>query len=178
MKPAHRQTLAWLLATLVTAAAPTAMANTPLMVVEDTETTLKLDWIWDKSTGVSDFNGAHWRAYLAPTLNGSVWDLQVWYRHKDGPHGETFEHPGHAMAYQIIAGGSAIDGGLQDHQGPDIGLVAHANAHRWNIGTWTNADTAQGGFTAFDVAHVPEPATWLMFAGGLIALGVGTRRRR
>jgi hypothetical protein len=178
MPSARTQTLAWLFAGLASTAAPLAMADTQLTAVQDTETLLKLDWLWDANTGVSSYDGTHWRAYLAPTLKGSVWDLQVWYMHIDGPHGETFEHPGHPLNYSIVAGGSIVDGGLQDHQGPDVGQVAHANAHDWNIGTWSNANTLQGGFTAFTVAHVPEPSTWLMLAGGLAAIGVGTRRRR
>jgi hypothetical protein len=105
--------------------------------------------------------------------------MEVWYAHKDGPHGEGLEHPGHVLpTYLITPGDSAIDGGVHDHQGPDLGTVAHANAHHWNIATWARPDTADGGFTAFQVAHVPEPATWLMLVGGLVAVGAGTRRRR
>lgn len=177
MHAMKKQALCWALAGAAIAAAPAAMAVTTPMVLKDTLTELKLDWMWDGNTGVSNFNGTYWNAYLAPTLENEQWNLQVWYMHIEGPHGESYEHPGHALNYVITPGGSAIDGGVQDHLGVAPGTVAHANAHVWNIGTWTQADSAQGGFTAFSVTHVPEPATWLMLIGGLAVVGAGARRR-
>jgi hypothetical protein len=178
MQTVRQQTLAWLLAGLAATAASGAMAATNLMVVQDTVTTLTLDLQWDGDTGLVPFNGLNWNAYLAPSFDNGQWSMAVWYAHKDGPHGEGLEHPGHVLpVYQITPGGSALDNGIDDHQGLNPGEVAHANAHLWNIATWTQADTTQGGFTAFQVAHVPEPATWLMLVGGLCVVGAGARRR-
>jgi hypothetical protein len=174
----RKQTLSWLLAGMAAAATPAAMATTDLMVVQDTVSKLTLDLLWDGNTGVAAFQGIHWNAYFAPSFNSGQWSMEVWYMHKDGPHGESFEHPGHVLPiYLITPGGSALDSGVHDHQGTDIGEIVHANAHNWNIGTWAQANAADGGFTAFQVAHVPEPATWLMLVGGLLVLGAGARRR-
>lgn len=174
----QKQTLSWLLAGLTAVAAPAAMAATDLMVVEDTVTTLKLDLDWDGDTGLTPYNGAHWNAYFSPVLDNGLWSLEVWYAHKDGPHGEGLEHPGHVLPLLLIMPGSFVqDGGVHDHLGTDIGTVAHADAHTWNIGVSADMDSANGGFAAFQVAHVPEPATWLMLVGGLGVLGFGARRR-
>ena len=105
--------------------------------------------------------------------------MEVWYAHKDGPHGEGMEHPGHVLPLYLFTPGSGVqDGGVQDHLGTDGQSIAHANAHTWSIGVSADADTATGGFAAFQVAHVPEPATWLMLVGGLVAVGATARRRR
>ena len=177
MHAMRKQAFCWALAGAAMVAAPAAMAVTTPGVLKDTLTALKIDWGWDGDTGVSSYSGTYWNAYLAPKLDSGMWNLQVWYMHIEGPHGESFEHPGHALNYLITPGGAVIDSGVHDHQGVAPGTVAHASAHQWDIATWTQADTTQGGFTAFSVAHVPEPATWLMLIGGLAVVGAGARRR-
>jgi hypothetical protein len=174
----RKKALSCLLLGLAVAAAPAAMASTVLMPVQDTVTTLTLDLQWDGATGTAPYNGIHWNAYFTPTFASGLWSMEVWYAHKDGPHGESLEHPGHVLPIYLIApGGWVQDNGVDDHLGIAFGQVTHANAHTWNIATSADADPAKGGFTAFQVAHVPEPATWLMLAGGLVAVGVGTKRR-
>ena len=173
-----KQSLSWLLAGITAVAAPAAMAATNLMVLQDTVTAFTVDLLFDADAGLTPYNGDHWNAYFTPKLDNGLWSLEVWYAHKDGPHGEGPEHPGHVLPpYLIMPGSSAQDFGVHDHQGTAVDTVAHADAHRWSIATWADADTSQGGFTAFQVAHVPEPATWLMLIGGLGVVGVGARRR-
>ncbi len=173
-----KKTLSWLLAGIAVVAAPPAMAATNLMVLQDTVTMLTLDLQWDADTGVAPYNGEHWNAYFTPKLDNGLWSLEAWYAHKDGPHGEGLEHPGHVLPlYRFMPGSSAQDLGVHDHQGTVVNTIAHADAHLWSIATWADADTSQGGSTAFQVAHVPEPAAWLMLVGSLGVVGFGARRR-
>jgi len=103
----QKQTLSWLLAGLTAVAAPTAMAATDLMVLEDTVTTLKLDLLWDADTNVAAFYGVHWNASFVPSFDSGQWSMAVWYAHKDGPHGEGMEHPGHVLplTWLMLVGG-------------------------------------------------------------------------
>lgn len=178
--PLLKKTLPWLLAATAVATAPAALAAGGMdqMVLEDSLTGLKIDWMWSDA-GTSNYSGTYWNAWLTRTLDGhGDWQVDVGYLHLQGPHGEGVEHPAHAMGYTITPGGSAIDGGTQDHFGTSYGApAAHAGAHQWDFATWTQTDPGQGGFTAFSVAHVPEPATWLMLAGGLALVGARRLRR-
>ena len=106
----QKQTLSWLLAGLTAVAAPSAMAATNLMAVEDTVSRLTLDLDWDIDTVLTPYNGVHWNAYFSPLLDNGLWSMAVWYAHKDGPHGEGMEHPGHVLPLLLVTPSSWVQG--------------------------------------------------------------------
>ena len=156
-----------LLAAAALAVSATAMAaDPPPMAVVDTLTDLKIDIIWT-GNDTTTWTGSYWTVWLDRSFNGSNWSVSLTYMHNQGPHGELGEHPPHFLpTYTMDPGGASFASGVDDHNATYFGgPPAHANAHVWNFATWANSD-ASGGFTAFQVAHVPEPSTWLMMLGG------------
>lgn len=164
---------------LAAAALPAAHAvNNVPMVMQDTITDLKIDLVWDG--GGTTYLGQHWNVWFSEILdaNTQTWDVAVSYQHKDGPHGELAEGGVHTVLLATLtADGFILTRGIDDHLLPSL----HPMAHYWNLGVWGDGVTAQGqatgGFAAFQVAHVPEPGTWLMLAGGLAVLALRAKRR-
>lgn len=173
----------WLQAGLLALAAalPAARADNNLpMVLQDTVTDLKIDLGWDVG-GSGYVKGQFWSVWYSESWDdvAKAWRVELSYLHKAGRHGELSENDIHTLPVAVVAaGGSSFSGGIEDHLPP----TPHALAHPWNLAAWAqsvdNQGQSPGGFAAFQVAHVPEPGTWLMLAGGLAALALRTRRRQ
>lgn len=164
-----------LAATAALALAPAAQAVTTPMVLRDTVTELQLDWSWDASAG--SYLGTHWNAWFTPSWDAvsGNWTVGVSYQHLDGPHGELAEATVHGLPALVVAPKEWNSvSGVDDHLPPTL----HPLAHNWTFGA-IGATQTQNGWAALDVTHpVPEPGTWLMLAGGLVALGLRGARRR
>jgi hypothetical protein len=104
------------------------------------------------SLGVSfsgDFSKAHWRE-LSPN---------------------TWAFTGTIMGGTLTVGGSTYT--IQDAATIQLTTVGAAPVFHPNKGTYTFSDS--GGSTNFSLA--PEPGTLALFGGGLVAVGLFTRRR-
>ncbi|MEK8051594.1 PEP-CTERM sorting domain-containing protein [Ideonella sp. DXS22W] len=169
-----------LLALAATALPAAHAVNNMPQVMQDTVTNLKIDLGWDVG-GSGYVKGQYWDVWFAETWDdlAKAWRVELSYLHKTGPHGEQIENVIHALPVAVVAaGGSSFSGGTEDH----LPSTPHTLAHQWNLAAWAqsvdNQGQSPGGFAAFQVAHVPEPGTWLMLAGGLAALALRATRRR
>lgn len=166
--------------TLLAAAAVTAlgMAGSAQAVVTitptpiDTVTDLGIAWTWDSTGGTVNYLGTNWDATITATEVGSIWTVDTWYTHLDGPHGETAEPAAHLHSISFTdPGGSASLNGVENHD-----LLQHVNFHQWSLAG--NA-TVTGGAATLSVLHpVPEPETWALMLLGLGGLAAGRRKIR
>ncbi|MFO1294042.1 MAG: PEP-CTERM sorting domain-containing protein [Rubrivivax sp.] len=156
------------------AGAASAMSVVPLT---DTTSSLALDWSWsDPADGLAGttYTGIHWEATLTVVLAGGAWNLLAAYRHLDGPHFEVAESLAHSHTAWLLPGvtiGSPALG-VEDHFGPTV----QPEAHSYCLFGSGPPDPGKGAFATLHVTHVPEPAAWMLMAGGLAAVGAWRRR--
>ncbi|NLZ40132.1 MAG: PEP-CTERM sorting domain-containing protein [Comamonadaceae bacterium] len=143
----------------------------------DTTSSLALDWSWsDPADGLAGttYTGAHWEATLKAVFGAGVWTLDATYRHLDGPHGEIAESSSHSHTAWFVPGvtGGMPAIGVEDHLLPAV----HPDAHSYYLFGNGPLDPGKGAFATLHVTHVPEPAAWMLMAGGLAAAAAWRRR--
>lgn len=160
-------------------ATPAQAVATVTNVTTDNVTTLDIDWTFFAADSglMGSYASANWQAWLTPTWLGSQWQVDAWYQHLVGPHGESAEGAPHWIGAVIFTPGS---GGFtpmpaQDHLLPTF----HASAHTGFVNA-NGPASADGlvppGFSRVFVTHVPEPGQWALLLAGLAGLA-GWRRR-
>lgn len=160
----------------VGALAQQAQAAVVVVPGTDTVTDLQISWFWNAAGGGNFYQGVHWNVEMTAALVADRWTVDVWYRHLDGPHGETPEAP-HHLSGSFVAStfGTFSMAGVDDHQPPSI---PHIGAHQW---LFNGSGSPFSGASALAVSHsslVPEPRIAAMLAAGLAVLGLLGQRRR
>lgn len=141
----------------------------------DTVTDLQISWFWNAAGGSDLYQGTHWNVEMTAALAADKWTIDVWYSHRDGPHGETPEAPHHLTgSFAASTFGTFSLSGVDDHQLPSIPV--HLGAHQW---LFNGSGSPFSGASALAVSHpVPEPRSAAMLAAGLAVIGLLGQRRR
>ncbi len=143
-------------------------------VSSDTVVLMDINWTFTAAdSGVTtSWTGLHWAADVQPTWLGAGWNVQAWYRHLDGPHGEGPEGSLHSMgSVTFISGFGAFSVmPIQDHDPPTFHAAAHAGLLAANGPAISAVGAIPDGFARQLVTHVPEPASALLLLGGMAAL--------
>ena len=162
-------------------ATPAHAVTTVTNVTTDTITTLDIDWTFyaADSGGMGSYASANWQAWLTPTWTGSQWQVDAWYQHMVGPHGEIAESAWHSIGSVTFTpgSGSATPVLVQDHLLPTLHLDAHTVFMAAN-GPDSPIGAVPPGFARVFVTHVPEPGQWALLLAGLAGLAGWRRRAR
>jgi hypothetical protein len=162
-------------------ATPAHAVTTVTNVTTDTITTLDIDWTFyaADSGGMGSYASANWQAWLTPTWTGSQWQVDAWYQHMVGPHGESAEGAPHWIGSVTFTPGSGSFTlmPVQDHLLPTPHAAAHTGFFNANGPAWT-AGGVPPGFARVFVTHVPEPGQWALLLAGLAGLAGWRRRAR